>query len=90
MKLVKENLENKLCTYGIIVFNKNDINKSDWFNYIKHFCGYWDKPTKDDISSLKEELKTDEEFGLTNEFNDLVFYEATKEILDYYNSLNIM
>jgi hypothetical protein len=38
------------------------------------FCGYWERPTKKDAGSLMEELKTDEEFGLTDIAHRLEIY----------------
>jgi hypothetical protein len=48
--------------YGLIVV---DPNQRGEMLDILHFVGYWNKPTKVDINSLKEELMTDKEFGLT-------------------------
>ena len=48
--------------YGLIVVNP--IQEGDMLD-ILHFVGYWEKPTKKDVDSLRQELMTDEEFGLT-------------------------
>ena len=52
---------------------------------VVHFVGYWKKPTETDLESLKNELKTDPQFGLCNVFDELKFFPATQDCLDYYN-----
>ena len=48
--------------YGLIVIDPTQENE---MMDILHFVGYWEKPTKIDADLLREELMTDEEFGLT-------------------------
>lgn len=48
--------------YGLIVI---DLTQEGEMMDILHFVGYWEKPTKNDADLLREELMTDEEFGLT-------------------------
>jgi hypothetical protein len=48
--------------YGLIVV---DPTQEGEMLDILHFVGYWNKPTLSDAESLREELMTDEEFGLT-------------------------
>ena len=56
------NLNPKEIKYGLIVIDPTQ--KGDMMD-ILHFVGYWNKPTKKDAESLREELMVDEEFGLT-------------------------
>jgi len=49
--------------YGLIVI---DPTQEGEMMDILHFVGYWEKPTLRDAESLREELMTDEEFGLTH------------------------
>lgn len=49
--------------YGLIVIDPTEDGET---NSILHFCGYWEPPTKEDMDSLMDELKTDEEFGLVD------------------------
>ena len=49
---------------------------------IIHFCGY-EVLTPPCWKSLKEELATDEEFGLTHVADQLKYRLATQEELDY-------
>jgi len=49
--------------YGLIVV---DPRQQDEMLDILHFVGYWTKPKKSDADALREELMTDEEFGLTD------------------------
>lgn len=48
--------------YGLMVIDPTQ--ESDMLD-ILHFVGYWVKPTKKDAELLRDELMTDEEFGLT-------------------------
>jgi hypothetical protein len=48
--------------YGLIVI---DPTQEGEMKNILHFVGYWTEPTKNDADLLREELMTDEEFGLT-------------------------
>lgn len=56
------NLNPKEIKYGLIVIDPTQ--EGDMMD-ILHFVGYWNKPTKKDAESLREELMVDEEFGLT-------------------------
>jgi len=59
---MSEELNIKDIKYGLIVVDPTQ--EGDMVD-ILHFVGYWSKPTKNDANSLREELMTDEEFGLT-------------------------
>ncbi len=59
---MNENLNPKDIKYGLIVI---DPTEDDEYKNILHFVGYWDEPSKEDVDSLREELMSDEEFGLT-------------------------
>ena len=48
--------------YGLIAVDPTEEGED---LSILHFCGYWNKPSKQDAQSLREELMSDEEFGLT-------------------------
>ena len=52
----------KDINYGLMVI---DPTQEGEIMDILHFVGYWEKPTLSDAESLREELMTDEEFGLT-------------------------
>ena len=75
--------------YGLIVI---DPTQEDDMMDILHFCGYWDKPTKIDADNLREELMTDESFGLTEIAHrldilpapDYIVKEYVKEIIENY------
>ena len=51
---------------------------------ILHFCGYEKPIQKEWIDHLREELLTDEEFGLTKIAKDLIIEEARPDIVLYY------
>lgn len=71
--------------YGLIVI---DPNQEGDFKDIIHFVGYWEEPTKEDAQHLYEELKTDEEFGLTKIIDNLVILPASEEIVEIYVNMN--
>jgi hypothetical protein len=48
--------------YGLMVIDPTQ--EGDMLDII-HFVGYWSKPTPIDAQNLREELMSDEEFGLT-------------------------
>ena len=58
----EENQSVKDIKYGLMVI---DPTQEGEMMDILHFVGYWEKPTKTDVDSLREELINDEEFGLT-------------------------
>jgi hypothetical protein len=53
----------KNIKYGLMVI---DPTQESEMMHIIHFVGYWEEPTKLDAIALREELMTDEEFGLTD------------------------
>lgn len=69
--------------YGLIAV---DPTQEGDMKDILHFCGYWNKPSKEDAESLLEELKTDEEFGLTEIADRLVIVPAPEDIIEHYLS----
>lgn len=48
-------------------------------NNVLHFCGYESEPTERDVQSLREELLSDKEFGLTE--GQFYILPATAEII---------
>ena len=67
--------------YGLIVI---DPAQEDEMMNILHFVGYWNKPTKKDADLLREELMTDEEFGLTEIAHRLDILPAPDYIVEEY------
>lgn len=67
--------------YGLIVI---DPTQEGEMMDILHFVGYWNKPTKKDADSLREELMTDEEFGLTEIAHRLDILPAPNYIVKQY------
>lgn len=61
--------------FGIIA---EDIRTKE----ILHFVGFAENPDSRDFAAIQEELKTDEEFGLTKEPFELR-RATTKEVLEY-------
>ena len=73
--------------YGLMVINP-DQDPVDMD--VLHFCGYANKPGEVEVAALREELLTDEEFGLTKHMDKLVILEAPEYIVEYFkgNILN--
>lgn len=77
----KESQDPKDIKYGLIVIDPNEEGE---MKTILHFCGYWSKPGKADAESLLNELKTDEEFGLTEIADRLEIIPCPDYILKDY------
>ena len=67
--------------YGLMVIDPTQ--ESEMLD-ILHFVGYWNKPSKQDAASLREELMTDEEFGLTEIAHRLDILPAPNYIVKHY------
>jgi hypothetical protein len=80
-KIQYMSLEPKLedVKYGIVAVLKED-GSEDYF--VAHFCGYLEKPEESDWESLRQELETDEEFGLVG--MDFELMEATPDMIKYF------
>lgn len=75
------NFDIKDIKYGLIVI---DPTQEEEMMDILHFVGYWNKPTKKDADSLRQELMTDEEFGLTKIAHRLDILPAPNYIVKQY------
>ena len=73
-------------THGIMVVDRNNPN-DDGTIPVVHFVGYWDEPSENDVYGLYNELKTDEEHGLTDTIDELDLVSAPQHVLDHFNSL---
>jgi hypothetical protein len=67
--------------YGLIVMDPYEPGDE---KTILHFCGYQEPISDRDVESLREELKTDPEFGLQDKWDQVVITEAPDEILKLY------
>jgi hypothetical protein len=67
-------LDPKDIKYGLIAYNP--IKET-----VPHFVGYWNEPTELDAAALLEELKTNPEFGLIEEADQLVILRAPEWLL---------
>jgi len=72
-------------THGIMVIDPNNPNEDGSIPVI-HFVGYWSEPKENDVIGLYNELKTDEEFGLTETIDDYELVPATQEAIEYFNA----
>ena len=64
--------------YGLMVL---DPSQEGEMLDILHFVGYWDQPTQQDTDALREELRTDETFGLTEMADKVIIIPAPDEIV---------
>jgi hypothetical protein len=72
---------NEPFRYGLIVVDPTQ--ESDMLD-ILHFVGYWQEPTSEDAQYLREELMTDEEFGLIDIANRVDILPAPEYIVRKY------
>jgi hypothetical protein len=79
--MANEQHNSKDIKYGLIVIDPTQ--EGDMLD-ILHFVGYWNKPTKADADSLREELISDEEFGLTEIAHRLDILPAPNYIVKHY------
>jgi hypothetical protein len=77
----EENQSVKDIKYGLMVI---DPTQEGEMMDILHFVGYWNKPTKKDADSLREELMVDEEFGLTEIAHRLDILPAPDYIVEEF------
>ncbi len=83
---MNKELNPKDIKYGLMVI---DPTQEDEMMDILHFVGYWEKPTKSDADSLRQELMVDEEFGLTEIAHRLDILPAPDYIVqEYVNMIN--
>ena len=78
---MNKELNPKDIKYGLIVI---DPTQEGEMMDIIHFVGYWDVPTKNDADQLREELMTDEEFGLTEIAHRLDILPAPDYIVEEF------
>ena len=64
--------------YGLIAVHEGTI---------VHFVGYANEPTQEDINALREELRTDEEFELTEIADLLEILPAPNEVVQDFRSI---
>lgn len=83
--LSEPNLFSDFIKYGLIVLNRNDIENGIY--EILHFVGYEKEPTDIDISSLKQELNTDENFGLIGLGDNMIIIKASDETVEEYKDI---
>ena len=74
--------------YGLIAVLPDPSQKEEMLE-ILHFCGYESEPGENEIESLHQELKVDEEFGLVDVADKLVIISAPQEIFDFYKNIII-
>ena len=73
--------EVKDIKYGLMVI---DPEQEGEMKDILHFVGYWEEPNKTAADQLREELMTDEEFGLTEIAHRLDILPAPDYIVEEF------
>ena len=74
----------KDITHGLIVVDPTQKGEN---LDILHFVGYWSEPTKDDANHLREELRQDKEFGLTEIADRIEILPAPKDIVEHFKKM---
>ena len=67
--------------YGLMVIDPRE--EGDKRN-ILHYCAYEKEPTQKDADQLREELRTEEEFGLQDIADIVEIYPATEEVVEHF------
>ena len=84
MKLKKFNEMNRRETfqpnYGLMVV---DPRITDHISII-HYCAFENEPTQKEIDHLREELRTDEDFGMGDEADIMEILPATEEVVEHF------
>lgn len=70
-------------THGLVVIDPEHDTPEQ--RSVIHFVGFWTEPTEEDITELKNELKTSDEFGLQEIADTLLIEPAAQDIIDYMN-----
>lgn len=78
MNKIDKELNPKDIKFGLLAIDPNQEGES---KSILHFCGYWHEPNQEDMKWLLEELKTDEEFGLTDIADRLIIIKCPEDLL---------
>jgi hypothetical protein len=78
---MSKELNPKDIKYGLMVV---DPTQEGEMMDIIHFVGYWEEPNKNDATQLREELMTDEEFGLTEIAHRLDILPAPDYIVEEF------
>ena len=78
---MSKELNPKDIKYGLMVV---DPTQEGEMMDIIHFVGYWEEPTKENADQLREELMTDEEFGLTEIAHRLDILPAPDYIVEEF------
>jgi hypothetical protein len=78
---MSKKLNPKDIKYGLMVV---DPTQEGEMMDIIHFVGYWKEPNENDAAQLREELMTDEEFGLTEIAHRLDILPAPDYIVEEF------
>lgn len=70
--------------YVLVVIKKEDIDKDIIENDIDmyHIIGFEKEPSETDIKGIREELETDEMFGLTEMMDEMELILGPKELVE--------
>ena len=80
-KELELNLED--VNYGLMVVDPQSLDENEEMDIV-HFVGYWKEPSKSDADSLREELKHDDEFGLTEIADRLQILPAPQNVVEHF------
>lgn len=84
-----EDLKVEDMTHGLIAVDPEMYDEENDTIEILHFCGYWSEPAPEEVENLRNELATDEEFGLTEIADRLDIFEAPEEIVKHFREMGM-
>jgi hypothetical protein len=80
-----EDLKLEDVRFGLMVIDPESLDENQEVEIV-HFVGYWNQPSEVDADSLREELATDEEFGLTDIAHRLDILPAPQNVVEHFMS----
>lgn len=74
-------------THGLMAVNREDFLKVGNDLDILHIVMYEQSPSLREYRDIYHELASDEEFGLTDEMEDVIIVPAPKKLIEEYNTI---
>ena len=78
---LNESKRNFQPNYGLMVIDPRQEGDT---RTILHYCAYEKEPTQKDADQLREELRTDEDFGLQDIADIVCIFPATEEVIEHF------
>lgn len=71
-------------THGIMVIDHSQVHDDGHLSVV-HFVGFWDEPGETDFTAVKNEVKTNPEYGLVEVAEHLELRPASQDAIDFFN-----